>query len=204
MKKAQGSEPDYRVKAKETVFVPMRDGVRLAVDVYRPDAEGKFPALLAMSGYGKDLQALPLIPQPHFTSLLWDGTIEAGNTRRIVGRGYVHVIADIRGCGDSEGEHVGMFDPAEARDGYDLIEWIAQQPWCDGNVGMIGISYYACEQVFVAAEQPPHLKAIFPWEVFYDVYRQAATDEGCSPSHDVPAVQRAGHGRGSNQRQWLR
>ena len=71
-----------------------------------------------------------------------------------------------------------MFDTNEPKDGYDLVEWIARQPWCDGNVGMIGISYYACVQVFVAAEQPPHLKAIFPWEVFYDLYRQSATDEG--------------------------
>jgi putative CocE/NonD family hydrolase len=178
MKEELQAQPEYKVKSKETVLVRMRDGIHLAVDIYRPDAEGKFPALLAMSGYGKDLQSLPMIPQPHLDSLVWDGTIEAGDTKRIVGRGYAHIIADVRGCGDSEGEHVGMFDVNEPKDGYDLVEWIARQPWCDGNVGMIGISYFACVQIFVAAEQPPHLKAIFPWEVFYDVYRQAATDEG--------------------------
>ncbi len=198
MKQEQGAQTTYKVKPKETVFVPMRDGVRLAVDVYLPDAKGKFPALLAMSGYGKDLQALPLMPQGHIgpdgqpLSLVWDGTIEAGNTKTIVGRGYVHIIADIRGCGDSEGEHVGMFDKNEARDGYDLIEWIAQQPWCDGNVGLVGISYYACIQIIIAAEQPPHLKAIFPWEVFYDLYRQVATDEGVIN----PMIYRLFSGRG--------
>ncbi len=198
MKQEQGAQTTYRVKPKETIMVPMRDGVRLAVDVYLPDAEGKFPALLAMSGYGKDLQALPLMPQPHIgpdgqpLSLVWDGTIEAGNTKTIVGRGYVHIIADIRGCGDSEGEHVGMFDQNEARDGYDLIEWIARQPWCDGNVGLVGISYYACIQIIIAAEQPPHLKAIFPWEVFYDLYRQVATDEGVIN----PMIYRLFSGRG--------
>lgn len=199
MKKKISSQPEYKVKQKETIMVPMRDGVRLAVDIYRPDAEGKFPALLAMSGYGKDLQAIPQIPQPFYvgfeqkySSLVWDGTLEAGNTRQIVGRGYVHVIADVRGCGDSEGEHAGMFDVHEPKDGYDLVEWIARQPWCDGNVGLVGISYYACIQIFIAAEQPPHLKAIFPWEVFYDVYRQVATDEGVIQ----PMIYRLYSGRG--------
>ena len=163
MKKEQSAQPEYKVKPKETVMVPMRDGVRLAVNIFRPDAEGKFPALLALSGYGKDLQSLPQLPQGHIgpdgqvLSLVWDGTIEAGNTKQIVGRGYVHVVGDIRGCGDSEGEHVGRFSPEEAQDGYDLIEWLAQQPWCDGNVGLVGISYYACIQIIIAAEQPPHL-----------------------------------------------
>jgi uncharacterized protein len=175
----------YAMRPKETIFVPMRDGVKLAVDIFRPEGAGKFPALLAMSGYGKDLQSVPQIPQPHLVgpdqkigSLVWDGTLEAGNSKQFVSRGYVHIIGDIRGCGDSEGEHAGSFDPKEAQDGYDMVEWIARQPWCDGNVGLVGISYFACIQIFIAAEQPPHLKAIFPWEVCYDLYRQWATDEG--------------------------
>ncbi|MBN1191886.1 MAG: CocE/NonD family hydrolase [Dehalococcoidales bacterium] len=185
MQSQQNSTTVYEMRPKETVYVPMRDGVKVAIDIFRPQAEGRFPALLAMSGYGKDLQSVPQIPQPHLLgsdqkigSLVWDGTMEAGNTRQFVGRGYVHIIGDIRGCGDSEGEHSGAFDPKEAEDGYDLVEWIASQPWCDGNVGLVGISYYACIQIFIAAEQPPHLKAIFPWEVCYDLYRQWATDEG--------------------------
>jgi putative CocE/NonD family hydrolase len=172
-------EKTYKVKTKETVMVPMRDGVRLAVDVYRPDAEGKFPALLALCVYGKDLQVLPVKqPQGRETSLVWDGTMEAGNTKQFVGRGYVHVIADVRGCGDSEGEYVGMCGHTEGEDGYDIIEWIAAQPWCDGNVGMVGISYLAAVQMYTAIEQPPHLKAIFPWEVWSDLYAQIATSGG--------------------------
>ncbi len=160
-------------------MVPARDGVRLAADVYRPDAPGRFPALLALGVYGKDLQALPVRqPQQRELSLVWDGTIEAGNTRYFVSRGYVHVIADVRGCGDSEGEYVGMCGPTDGQDGYDLVEWIAAQPWCDGNVGMVGISYLAGEQVYTAAEQPPHLKAIFPWEIWSDLYTQIATMGG--------------------------
>src|SRR5262249_34864995 len=59
----------------------------------------------------------------------------------------------------------------EAQDGYDLVEWVAAQPWCDGNVGMIGISYLGFVQYFVAAQQPPHLKAIFPQDGWADLYR---------------------------------
>lgn len=165
----QGSQPIYKIKADKNVYINMRDGVRLVVDIYRPDAEGKFPALLAMSAYGKDLQVLPVKTQRKAAgALLWDGPIEAGDIEYTVPRGYVHVIGDVRGSGDSEGEHIGRNDPNEAPDGYELIEWIAQQPWCDGNVGMLGISYYAMYQVKVAMEQPPHLKAIFPFEVHVD------------------------------------
>ncbi len=179
MKHEQGSQPVYKVKVRETVFIPMRDGVRLAADIYRPDTEGKFPALLALCVYGKDLQVLPVKqPQGRENSLVWDGTMESGNTEYFVSRGYVHIIADVRGCGDSEGEYVGVCSHTEGEDGYDLIEWIARQPWCDGNVGMVGISYLAGVQAYTAAEQPPHLKAIFPWEVWSDVYRQLATSGG--------------------------
>ena len=160
----KGSQPEYQIKADKNIFVKMSDGVRIALDVYRPDAKGKFPALLGMSAYGKDLQVLPLKTQSKGNgSQLWDGPIEAGDPEFIVPRGYIHVIGDFRGSGDSEGELLSG-DPRQARDGYEIIEWIAKQPWCDGNVGMLGISAYAMFQIRVAVEQPPHLKAIFPWE----------------------------------------
>ncbi|MBA7648169.1 hypothetical protein ES703_55952 [subsurface metagenome] len=187
MKKEESAPPEYRVKDKETMLVLMRDGVRLAVDIYRPDAEGKFPALLALCVYGKDLQVLPVKqPQGRENSLVWDGTMESGNTSQFVGSGYVHVIADVRGCGDSEGEYVGMCSHTEGEDGYDIIEWIAAQPWCDGNVGMVGV------QTYTAAEQPPHLKAIFPWEVWSDLYTQFATSGGVIH----PMIYRLYSGRG--------
>ena len=99
--KNQPAVPDYKMKVEKNVMVPARDGVRLAVDVYRPDAPGKFPALLAMSPYGKAIQTLPYpFPQPapdytnDFKTALWDGNIEAGPTSEIVARGYAHVIGD--------------------------------------------------------------------------------------------------------------
>jgi predicted acyl esterase len=84
--------------------------------------------------------------------------MEAGDTRFFVARGYVHVIGMPRGVAKSEGGGSRLFDS------YDLIEWIAQQPWCDGNVGMVGISGFGAEQLHAAKQQPPHLKAIFPFD----------------------------------------
>ena len=165
------SQPKYGIKTKKDIMVPVRDGVRLAVNVYRPDAPGKFPALFAMGGYGKELQEVLIPPQPLNKSAVWDGNIEAGDTPKIVSRGYVHVIADARGTGASEGEFVGMTTQQEGQDGADIVEWIARQPWCDGNVGMIGYSYYGMMQLKVAIHQPPHLKAIFTSHIAADFYR---------------------------------
>lgn len=165
------SQPQFGIKSEKDIYVTMRDGVKLAVNVYRPNVEGKFPALFAMGGYGKELQEELIAPQPLMKSAVWDGNIEAGDTRDIVSRGYIHVIGDARGSGNSEGEYAGMWASQEGRDGADIIEWIAQQPWCDGNVGMIGYSYYGGMQLKVAIEQPPHLKAIFVSHISSDYYR---------------------------------
>ena len=83
----KGSQPKYGIKTDKNIFVKMNDGVRIALDVYRPDAKGKFPALLGMSAYGKDLQVLPLKTQSKGNnSQLWDGPIEAGDPEYIVPR----------------------------------------------------------------------------------------------------------------------
>lgn len=163
------SQPKYGVKVEKSIYVKMRDGVRLATDIYRPDSEGKFPALLGMSPYGKEMQKLPIEDFPTDTKL-GNAGIEAGNSEYFVSRGYVHILADCRGTGDSEGVY-GNTSNKEYEDGYDLVEWIAQQPWCSGNVGMIGMSYPAMIQLGVAALNPPHLKAIFPHDALTDVYR---------------------------------
>jgi len=175
--KPEGSMPKYVIKAEKDVYVTMRDGTKLATDLFRPDHEGKFPALLAYGPYGKELQSLVItFPPQARPSPLWDGCIEAGDTNYIVPRGYAHIIADARGTGKSEGECYGVYGAgggSEGKDCYDLIEWAARQPWCDGNVGMVGISYYATVQILAAAEQPPHLKAIFANGGHYDTYELA-------------------------------
>lgn len=162
----------YKVKVEESTYFTMRDGVRLAADVYRPEADGRFPALLSMGPYGKEQQRLGIPPQP-WGSPLWDGTAEAGDTDYIVSRGYAHVIADVRGTGYSEGEYVGLLPKQEGQDGYDLVEALATQPWCDGNVGMVGMSYFGATQLLTAAEGPPHLKAICPYQAPTNLYRTA-------------------------------
>ncbi len=151
-----------RMIQERDVMVPMRDGVHLCVDIYRPDAVGKkLPAILSIAFHNKDLQspevAKALPPQPAW-STLWMGPIEAGDTDYIVSSGYIHVIGNPRGVGKSEDGGSPEWDF------YDLIEWIAQQSWCDGNVGMLGISGFAASQWEAAILQPPHLKAIFPYD----------------------------------------
>ncbi|MDL5155645.1 CocE/NonD family hydrolase [Actinomycetospora termitidis] len=162
------------ITVRKDLRVPMRDGVVLAADAYAGTDDEPRPALVALSPYGKELQALALTMPPQLRpSPLWDGCIEAGDIARVVAEGYVHVIGDVRGSGASEGEHVGNYNAGGVslgEDAYDVIEWVAAQPWCDGNVGMIGISYFGSMQILAAAERPPHLKAIFVSGGHYDFY----------------------------------
>lgn len=162
------SEPRYATISETEVRIPMRDGVRLAADVLRPAAAGKkFPALVSTSVYTRQLQrtVLPL------------GQNEAGISEFWVPRGYAHVVVDVRGCNDSEGVY-DLFGPQEQQDLYDIIEWVAAQPWCDGNVGMSGASYFGRTQLFAAEQQPPQLKAIFPYDASCDFYRDACFHGG--------------------------
>jgi uncharacterized protein len=175
------SEAQHHTRRDDNVAIAMRDGTTLLADVHRPDADGRFPALIAASPYPRQIQDLgaPM------------GFIEAGVTPFWVSRGYGHVITNVRGTGGSGGTF-GFFDAQERRDMYDLVEWVAAQPWCDGNVGMIGISYFAMTQLEAAVERPPHLKAIFPVAVSADLY-EAATHHGLmSSSFVTPFLSMAG------------
>jgi hypothetical protein len=160
----------YRLLVEKDVDVPMRDGARLKADVFRPDDGGKFPAILNLGPYQKDKLWVPPPtleekPNPHMN---W----ETVNPEWWVPRGYAAVRVDGRGSGKSPGQ-CEPWSLAESIDFYDAIEWAAAQPWCNGNVGLSGISYFAINQWFVANHQPPSLKAIIPWEGFADLYRDA-------------------------------
>src|SRR5260370_42172161 len=126
------------------IMVPMRDGVRIAVDVYRPDTDQPLPVLYACALHNKDMQGpnmsdvLP--PQPAYSSL-WFGPLEAGDTGRLLAAGYVHVIAQSRGTGKSEGRFMDE-DP----DQYDPIDWIGRHPRARGNVGLVVSSGDPAEQ----------------------------------------------------------
>ena len=156
------------MRVMENVYVTMRDGVRLAVDIYLPESEGRYPALLSLSLYLKEIQRKP----PH-----WSHAIESGATSFYVPNGYVHVIAQGRGAGLSQGQW-NWFDEKERTDGCDLIEWIAAQPWCTGNVGMIGDSYWSWSQYWAAIAQPPHLKCICQQDATVDLYRDVCFQGG--------------------------
>ncbi len=175
------SAPSFEATCDEDVAVPMRDGIELLADVHRPTAPGRHPVLIAASPYPRQVQN---IGAPA-------GFIEAGASDFFVPRGYVHVIANIRGTGGSGGVF-GFFDAQERRDMHDLVEWAGQQPWSDGNVGMVGISYFAMTQLEAAVERPPHLKAIFPVAVSADLYEAALHHGLVSASFITPFLSMVG------------
>jgi len=160
----------YALRIERDVDVPMRDGARLKADVIRPDDGGRFPAIVNLGPYQKDKVWVPpdtLEEKPN-PLMNW----ETVNPEWWVPRGYACVRVDGRGSGKSRGQ-CEPWSLQEAIDFYDAIEWAAAQPWCNGRVGLSGISYYAINQWFVANLQPPSLHAIIPWEGFADIYRDA-------------------------------
>ncbi len=127
--------------------VPMRDGVELSADIRLPNDTDRHPALLIRTPYINSLNPAPSID-----------IMAALN--RYVEAGYALIYQDVRGRGDSDGEF--DFYHNEAADGFDTIEWIARQPWSNGDVCMLGVSYLGAVQWLAAKEQPPHLKCIVP------------------------------------------
>ena len=144
------------VKLVKNVMIPMRDGVRLAADLYMPADGGpadRWPVVMDYIPYRKD-------------------EVPPGNRyyEELPGRGYVVARVDIRGTGGSEGYNTDEYTPQEQLDGYDAIEWLAAQPWCDGHVNMMGISYGGFTALQVAAHAPPHLTSIIPVDFTDDRY----------------------------------
>ncbi len=167
------SHREYEIKAERNVAVKMSDGVNISVDVFRPDARGKFPALFGISVFNKDVQSDHIWPASTRSRRIRgipDACLETASTDFFVRRGYVNIIGAIRGTGKSGGVYQYL-SSREVQDTYEIIEWAAKQPWCDGNVGMIGLGYYSAHQPLVAQLQPPHLKAMAPIGTFWDNYR---------------------------------
>jgi predicted acyl esterase len=172
------------------VAVPMRDGSILRANVYRPTTDGPHPVIMTLSSYGKDIHFEDYQKGPweelraQVPDLCADGVSsckymvwETPDPERWVPKGYVIINVDARGAGQSPG-YLDPFSPQETRDYYDAIEWAGVQPWSNGKVGLLGISYYAIKQWQVAALQPPHLAAIIPWEGFSDSFREGARQGG--------------------------
>jgi uncharacterized protein len=173
---------------EKDVAVPMRDGAVLRANVFRPDAEGQFPVLMTLGPYGKDVHLKEFMPEA------WEALqrrhpeiLKASSCRYLafetpdpevwVREGYIVVKVDSRGAGKSEGR-LDVNSPAEFRDFYDAIEWAAAQHWSTGKIGLLGISYYAAGQWMIAAQKPPHLAAILPWQGTSDFYRDRTRQGG--------------------------
>ncbi|MFI7292151.1 CocE/NonD family hydrolase [Streptomyces anulatus] len=161
---------------EKDVAVTLRDGVTIHVDLFRPAGAERVPVIVAWSPYGKG-QGTSASVMGIFGMVGLDNGVVSGLAKfegpdpaYWCAQGYAICNPDIRGVVDSEGDSV-MWDRQEGRDCYDLIEWLGVQDWCTGKVAMSGTSYLAVSQWFTAAEQPPHLAAINPWEGVSDVYR---------------------------------
>src|SRR5947209_2856357 len=145
LRKAESSDmllsaPKYDVEVDHAAMVPMRDGVKLATDIYRPKGVDKAPVILVRTPYKKEMSEL--------------------QARFYARRGYVYAVQDCRGRFGSG----GIWEPFinESKDGYDAIEWLARQPFTNGKVGMIGGSYLGWVQWWAASEHPPHLVTMIP------------------------------------------
>ncbi|WP_409304779.1 CocE/NonD family hydrolase [Peribacillus sp. SCS-155] len=164
------------------VPIPMSDGTILRADVFLPVEAGAYPTVMTYGPYGKG-QAFQEAYAGQWNRMVEDfpeimeGTTnkyqcwEVADPERWTPHGYAVVRIDSRGAGWSEGVQK-LWSRQEIEDFYECIEWAAKEPWSDGNIGLLGISYYAANQWLVAAMQPPHLKAMIPWEGTSDWYRE--------------------------------
>jgi len=162
------SEPVFTEWVRTSQYVTVRDGTKLAVDIYRPSVDGvpvsePMPVVWTADRYHRaDLQDGEVITKLDTMHYL----------ETLIEYGYVVAAMDVRGAGASYGTREGAFTDSEKNDLYDMTEWCAAQPWCDGNVGMYGGSYMGIGQYWAATMAPPHLKAIFPAIAGFDGYAQ--------------------------------
>jgi predicted acyl esterase len=172
--------------------IRMRDGVILRADVFMPIAEGRYPVLMSYGPYGKGLSFQQGYPTAWNIMIEQKPEVLSGSTNKYqqwevadpekwVPDGYICIRVDSRGAGRSPGV-IDCHSPLEIEDFYECIEWAGVQPWCNGKVGLSGISYYGMNQWRVAAMQPPHLAAIMIWEGSSDPYRETYRHGGIACS----------------------
>jgi putative CocE/NonD family hydrolase len=175
------SEAVYDNWVRVSHYVTVQEGTpeetRLAVDLFFPTKNGKlFYEYLDANGQPVKLPAIWAHVPYHRANRLPDGSVLTWIDfispwlAELLKHGYVVGVVDIRGAGASYGTRVGVFSQPEANDAYDVVEWLASQEWCTGNVGMFGFSYMGINQFFAASKIPPHLKCIFPRMAMFDSY----------------------------------
>jgi hypothetical protein len=159
------SEAVYDSWVRTSQYLTMRDGIKIAIDIIRPAkngvaAEKPLPAVWSHTRYRR--------------AIIRDGKLisEADSplAQPLIKHGYVIAVADVRGSGASFGSWQGIWTREESQDAHEITEWLASQPWCDGNIGMVGGSYLGITQLMAAGTKPPHLKAIFPIVALFDIY----------------------------------
>jgi uncharacterized protein len=168
------------IVCEQDIPVTLRDGTVIYTDIYRPEGQTNIPCLVSWSAYGKrpgdgmsEWQVMGVPP----------GTIsrmskfESPDPGFWCHHGYAVANVDPRGVGHSQGD-ISLFGKQDATDGYDFIEWVATLHWCSGKVGMGGNSFVAMTQLRIAAQQPPHLVCIAPWEATVDIYRESIFEGG--------------------------
>lgn len=134
----------HKARLKKSVWVPMRDGVRLSTDLYFPDGAGsRSPVIFIRTPYNKNKYRT-----------------ESSLAYLFAGQGYVVAVQDTRGRFESEGQYT--ISTPDTEDGYDAIEWLAMQPWSSGRIGTYGCSYVGDVQIMAARARPPHLTAMIP------------------------------------------
>ena len=161
------SSPIYSEWVRTSQYVPARDGTRLAIDIYRPSVGGQpvsepLPVIWTFTPYRRAFKLPDGRILTQIQQMPWVETV--------LKYGYVIAAADVRGDGASFGISTGAFGPEEATDAYDIIEWLAAQPWSTGKIGMCGVSYQGMTQLMAASTSPPHLTAIMPDMVMFDLY----------------------------------
>jgi len=172
------------------VAIVLRDGVTIRADVFRPAGAGKVPVIVGWSPYGKSRGNAPIYVR--IFEMLGMDTRSVSGLMRFEGpdpafwcaHGYAVCNPDPRGSFHSDGD-IRVWSRKEGEDYHDVIEWAAAEDWCTGKVGTSGNSYLAISQWFAAAEQPPHLAAIAPWEGMSDIYRDLVMRGGI-PDYPFP------------------
>ena len=172
------SSPQYKGFTYHSYYVPMRDSILLAVDVYLPkklEANKKIPAIVYLDRYTRSLQAkwpFSMLADPILTSVSKE---EVGY---FTSYGYAMVVVDVRGTGASEGKRRMEFSPEEVLDGRDIVDWIIAQAWSDKSVGTTGISYLGTTAEMLLANQHPAVKACIPRSAIFDLYNNVAFPGG--------------------------
>ncbi|MHB8606495.1 MAG: CocE/NonD family hydrolase [Thermoplasmatota archaeon] len=158
-----GARVDQLPTTKDTIrthgYITTRDNTSLEYTVVRPKDDGRYPTLFEYSGYNPG------------------SSPDQAYIDEFLPRGYAYIGVNVRGTGCSSGVF-DFFEPRQATDGYDVVEWVAKQSWSDGSVAMIGKSFPGITQLFVAETQPPHLVAIAPGHFYSDAYRDVAYPGG--------------------------